>query len=235
MAIAVDSLPSEALDQTALILLAAGKSQRMGQDIPDKCRFLIGRKTVLGYAYEAFQSVGDWGQILIVYRDEAQRDSLQKIFPASAIAWILGGATRVLSVYHALEVLHRQATAPQWVLVHDGARPYTSKNLIAMIFSEMLVHGNAIPVKEVTDTLICVDSPSKHYYYPDRRNYYRAETPQGFTFSTLYEAYQSQRSNLASFTDDSAIYQTQSPLHLVIHRMRNDKLTFAEELQYCQL
>jgi 2-C-methyl-D-erythritol 4-phosphate cytidylyltransferase len=235
MAIAVDSLPPEALAQTAVVLLAAGKSQRMGQDVPDKCLFLIDGKVVLSYAYEAFQSVGDWGQVLIVYRDEAQRDSLQKIFSSSALIWVPGGTTRALSVYHALEYLHRQATVPQWILIHDGARPYTSKELIKNIFFEMLAHGNAIPVKEVTDTLICVDSPSKHYHYPDRRDYFRAETPQGFTFSTLYEAYQSQRSNLTSFTDDSVLYQTQSPLHLVVHRTKNDKLSFAEELQYCQL
>jgi 2-C-methyl-D-erythritol 4-phosphate cytidylyltransferase len=235
MAIAVDSLPSEALAQTAVILLAAGKNQRMGQDIPDKCLFPIDGKAILSYAYEAFQSVGNWSQILIVYRDEAQRDILQKIFPSPAVSWVPGGATRALSVQHALEYLHRQVTVPQWVLIHDGARPYISKSLIETIFSEMLAHGNAIPVKEVTDTLMCIHPPLKHYHYPDRWNYFRAETPQGFTFSILYEAYRLQRVNLTSFTDDGAIYQTQSPLHLVVHRMKNDKLTFAEELQCCQL
>jgi 2-C-methyl-D-erythritol 4-phosphate cytidylyltransferase len=235
MAIAVGKSLSEAFSQTAVILLTAGKSQRMGQDIPDKCLFPIDGKAVLSHSYEAFQSVGDWGKMLVVHRDEEQRRALQEFFPSAAITWILGGPTRSLSVWNALQWLQRQPTAPQWVLIHDGARPYVTKELIGEIFSEMLQNGNAIPAKEITDTLLCVDLPSKDYRYPDRRNYLRVETPQGFTFSILYEAYQLQQVNLMSFTDDSAIYQMQSPLHLVLHRTKNDKITFAEELQYCQL
>jgi 2-C-methyl-D-erythritol 4-phosphate cytidylyltransferase len=236
MAIAVDKLPSEALTQTAVIFLAAGKSQRMGDDIPDKCLFPIGGKAVLSHAYEAFQSIGNWGQILIVYRDEAQRNILQRIFSSPAISWVPGGTTRSLSVWNALRWLREQSPiVPQWVLIHDGARPYVSKNLIETIFSEMFVHGNAIPVKEIIDTLLYMDPSSSTYHYPDRQNYFRVETPQGFMFSILYEAYQSQRTNLRSFTDDSVLYQTQAPLHLVVHRMKNDKVTFVEELQCCQL
>ncbi|MDR0445089.1 MAG: 2-C-methyl-D-erythritol 4-phosphate cytidylyltransferase [Puniceicoccales bacterium] len=220
------------LAQTAILLLAAGSSQRMGGKIADKCLFPLRGKILLSYAYEAFQSIGNWQEIVIVYRDEAQQKLLAPYF-SPAVTWVSGATTRALSVFNALEYLHRQATPPRWVLIHDGARPYIAQELIEKIFLETLKKGSAIPAKEVTDTLVQKDSLQGIYHYPRRQDYLRVETPQGFTFSLLYQAYRSQLHDLSSFTDDSAIYQTQSPLHFVVHPMRNDKITFAEELQYC--
>jgi 2-C-methyl-D-erythritol 4-phosphate cytidylyltransferase len=218
--------------QTAVLLLAAGSSRRMGDRIFDKCLFPVCGKCLLNYAYEAFQALGDWGRILIVYRDAVQRSALEAFFPSPTIVWIAGGATRSLSVWNALEYLQQHASATQWVLIHDGARPYVSPQLIENVFCAMLAHGNAIPAKEITDTLVQRDDLScANCHYPDRNHYFRIETPQGFSFPLLYRAYASPSIDLAALTDDSALYQTQSPLHFVIHRMKNDKMTWAEDLQ----
>jgi 2-C-methyl-D-erythritol 4-phosphate cytidylyltransferase len=231
MAIPPDKSFSAAIAQTAIILLAAGSSRRMDGKISDKCLFLIRGKFLLCYAYEAFCSVGNWQEIVIIYRDETQKKLLLPHFPPT-VSWIPGGSTRAHSVWNALEYLHHRPKPLQWVLIHDGARPYVAKELIESVFCAMMANGNAVPAKEITDTLIYADPLAKNYHYSNRRNYLLLETPQGFSFPILHQAYRQQQPDLTAFTDDSAIYQTQSPIHLVIHRTKNDKITFAEDLPY---
>lgn len=137
---------------------------------------------------------------------------------------VAGGETRAHSVKVALDNLD---PACRIVLAHDAARPFVSRETIDAVIEVGAVKG-ALPAVPVTDTLKRGDEASGAVVETiDRRNLWRAQTPQGCPRAMLEEAYRAAGSaGFADFTDESALLEASGfPVQLVLDSAANFKVT----------
>jgi 2-C-methyl-D-erythritol 4-phosphate cytidylyltransferase / 2-C-methyl-D-erythritol 2,4-cyclodiphosphate synthase len=190
---------------TAAIIVAAGRGERVGGDIPKQYRPLAG-KPVLRWAAEAFAGQADPMVFVIDEDHEAHYESaLAGYFGARLQFLVPGGATRQESVRAGLEELALGAPeefyAEGRVLIHDAARPFASRELIAAVVSALDDADAAAPLLPVSDTL---RRKGKDGYEPvSRDELYRAQTPQGFRFEKILTAHR--RFAGEALTDDLAL------------------------------
>ena len=179
---------------TALIV-AAGKGERLGGDLPKQYRS-IGGKPVLRWAVEAMASHPSIDRVRVVIgpgQDDLAKDSIGDI-PVGAL--IVGGAERSDSVLNGL-----QAIGEGTVLVHDAARPFCPPAVIDRLLDALEGSDGAVPVLPVSDTLASggstLDAPI------DRKGLFRVQTPQAFHVEDLIYAYE--EAGRAPATDESTI------------------------------
>jgi len=191
-----------------VIIAAGGNSVRAGFD---KLNFIIGETTVLQRTVAAFRGI----------------DGINKIIVAGGTAEGTissnGGVTRSETVKNALSKVEAE-----YVLVHDGARPFVSAFLIKNIMAETEKHGAAVPVLPVTDTLMLTDGNSITKK-ADRSAYVTVQTPQGFKTELLRLAFEKADKNI-TYTDESSMFgEYVFPCKTVPGEIRNKKLTYAED------
>ena len=179
---------------TALIV-AAGKGERLGGDLPKQYRS-IGGKPVLRWAVEAMVRHPSIDRVRVVIgpgQDDLAKDSIGDI-PVGAL--IVGGAERSDSVLNGL-----QAIGEGTVLVHDAARPFCPPEVIDRLLGALDGSDGAVPVLPVSDTLASggstLDAPI------DRKGLFRVQTPQAFHVEDLIYAYE--EAGRAPATDESTI------------------------------
>lgn len=133
-----------------------------------------------------------------------------------------GGETRFESVKNGLACLDSQ----EWVAIHDGVRPFVSKDVVERCFSEVLVSGAAIPVLSVFDTLRSISLNET----VDRSDYCLVQTPQVFSTSLLLKAYSQPFNEM--FTDDASVVEALGQrVTLVEGNRENIKLTTPFDLK----
>jgi 2-C-methyl-D-erythritol 4-phosphate cytidylyltransferase/2-C-methyl-D-erythritol 2,4-cyclodiphosphate synthase len=117
---------------------------------------------------------------------------------------VFGGATRQASVRAGLEAL--AARKPEFVLVHDAARPFASPALVSRAIVAAAATGAAVPVLPVADTVKTVDSAGRVTGTIDRTQLRVVQTPQSFRFAALLDAHRrAAAANRTDFTDDAAL------------------------------
>ena len=166
-----------------------------------------------------------------------------------ALLFVPGGASRRLSVYEALNAL--SGSGIDFVLIHDGARPWLSAALVNRVIDAAITHGAAIPVLPSTETPKIILNNNhgglngargglcgfidKH---PNREMVFFAQTPQGFAFEPLWDAHKRAQTYTAEnrcreWTDDAEIWHFSYPERKIaaVHgEQANKKITFAEDL-----
>ena len=179
---------------TALIV-AAGKGERLGGDVPKQYR-PIGGKPVLRWAAEAMASHPSIDQVRVVI-GSGQSQLAQEALDGIAVGNLVeGGAERSDSVLKGL-----QAIAEGAVLVHDAARPFCPPNVIDRLLAALDDSDGAVPVLPVADTLASGSETLESTV--DRKNLLRVQTPQAFHVEDLIYAYE--EAGRASATDESSV------------------------------
>jgi 2-C-methyl-D-erythritol 4-phosphate cytidylyltransferase len=179
----------------AAIIVAAGKSQRMGG--ADKQLRTIGGVPVLARTVAAFEACADVGAIVLVLNPDniagaaemGQEYGWQKVR-----AMVPGGERRQDSVGAGLAAVVRLGEGDdryEWVAVHDGARPLVTPGLISRGLEAAQELGAAIAALPATDTVKTVDASRTITGTPERSNLWLAQTPQVFRTSILSGAYDS--------------------------------------------
>ncbi len=179
---------------TALIV-AAGKGERLGSDVPKQFRTL-GGKPVLRWAAEAMASHPAIDRVRIVIgagQEELARSALGELNVGELIE---GGAQRSDSVLNGLHAVGDGA-----VLVHDAARPFCPPMIVERLLSALENSDGAVPVLPVADTLATGDSTLEASV--DRKGLLRVQTPQAFHVEDLIYAYE--EAGRASATDESTV------------------------------
>ena len=179
---------------TALIV-AAGKSERMGGELPKQYRS-IGGRPVLRWAVEALAGLPSIDRVRVVI-GRGQEELAESALAGLAIgALIEGGAERSDSVMNGL-----RAIGEGTVLVHDAARPFCPPAVVDRLLAGLEGSDGAVPVLPVADTLALggatLDSPV------DRKRLLRVQTPQAFHVEDLIYAYE--EAGRASATDESTV------------------------------
>ena len=219
--------------QTAAIILAGGSGERFGRS-DGKQLIEIGGKPLLTWSAEAFDAVGDIGLIVIVCPQERQDEYLKKAidpFPfVTPVIMAPAGPIRQESAFSGLEYVPEDY---QYVVLHDGARPLVSPELIAHSIS--IVKGNAdcdgaVVAHRAIDTLKIVED-GVIVGTPERSVFWNAQTPQVFRAGIYRRAHASALSDGFVGTDDSSLIERLGGRVLVVEGSRdNIKLTVPEDL-----
>lgn len=211
--------------RTAAILVAAGRGERMGGDVPKQYRRLGGH-TVLGHALRRFSGHPLIDHVVAVISEEDAQlyrrsaHGLAKLGPPAQ-----GGATRQLSVFAGLKAA--AALRPHLVLIHDGARPFLSPQLIERAIAAASAHGAAVPGLAVSDTIKAVDRDGRVTETLPRNRLRAIQTPQAFQFDLILSAHrQAAEAGIVDLTDDGAVAEWAGhPLHIFEGEPDNLKLT----------
>jgi 2-C-methyl-D-erythritol 4-phosphate cytidylyltransferase len=147
------------------------------------------------------------------------------------VAIVAGGAERGDSVLNGLLALPADVTH---VLIHDGARPFVSTDVIGRVL-DGCVEGGAIAAVPVTDTIQQVDRDGVITATPDRAALWQAQTPQGFPRAALLDAYHRARTDRVAATDDAGLYARYvGPVRVVMGAYDNLKVTRPEDLRIAE-
>ena len=179
---------------TALIV-AAGKGERLGGDVPKQYR-PIGGKPVLRWAAEALAGHPSIDEVRVVIGEGQQQMARDALAGIAVGDLILGGAERSDSVLNGVRAIRDGA-----VLVHDAARPFCPPAVIDRLLAALDGNDGAVPVLPVADTLALGDKVLDSSV--DRRRMLRVQTPQAFHVEDLIYAYE--EAGRSSATDESTV------------------------------
>ena len=218
--------------QTAAIILAGGSGERFGREGGKQLVEIAGRP-VLTWSAESFDAVGDVGLIVIVCPEDRHDEYLKRAidpFPfVTPIVVAPSGPTRQESAFAGLEYVPDEF---EYVVMHDGARPLVTPELIS--HSIAIVKGNidcdgAVVAHPAVDTLKVVEN-GVIAGTPDRNVFWNAQTPQVFRSGILRRAHAAALSDGFVGTDDSSLIERLGGHVLVVEGPRdNMKLTVPED------
>lgn len=191
-----------------VILLAAGSGKRMGNIIDDKILEPIGRSNAFRMSFHAFAKVEAIEVFVIVFRDEEQRNKLEKEINEfkfskrnKTILLIKGGKERSDSVQNGLNALPKDC---QFAHIHDCARPMIRRETIETLVSEVSQNKAVVVARPVTNTIrrkLASDEISPTETLP-RKELWEMETPQSAPISWLVEGYERAKEINIEITDD---------------------------------
>lgn len=217
--------------KTTFILLMGGNSLRMGSSIKKELVGLVGQKTALDLLLET--AINEPAIMAIQVVVSAEHLELAAKIVANhkgAISLCVGGATRQESVFKGL--LAQEHLNPDYVLIHDGARPWLSSALLAGTLEATHRYQAAIPVEEITQALKRVNGLSHQVLeHCDREQFVLAQTPQGFAFAPLLRAHH-QHHGVACHDDAQlwALSYPHIPVQCITGERINKKITYYEDL-----
>ncbi len=215
-----------------VIIVAGGKGLRMGGDVP-KQYLPVGGVPILMRTLQAFHEADEETNIILVL-PEGQQEYWQRLcaehqfFVPHCLA--VGGETRFHSVRNGLALVPEGAEGV--VGVHDGVRPFVSKEVVCRCFDEAWTHGAVVPVIPVVETVRQV-LPEGDSLTVDRENYRLVQTPQVFRIDILREAYR--QPYQPGFTDDASVVEELGHhIVLVAGNRENIKITTPTDIMYAE-
>ncbi|MBA7597667.1 2-C-methyl-D-erythritol 4-phosphate cytidylyltransferase [subsurface metagenome] len=212
------------------VIVAAGESQRMGG--VDKMWALLGGKPVLARVADTFQNCSLIDQIIIVLNEQNLKRGKQLVAEQgwSKITDVCpGGKRRQDSVVAGLSRLRNC----HWVVIHDGARPLVTEELIHQGLSQAKETGAAVAAVPVTDTIKVAGDDRIVHQTPPRQNLWAVQTPQVFLPDIITEAYQQAKGEV---TDDaSLVEQSGYRVKLYMGSYDNIKITTPDDLALAEV
>ena len=212
-----------------IIIVAGGKGERMKQLIPKQFHLLDGRPVVMR-TFDAFSDFYGKAKFLLVLpgREIGRWKHLRHEFQFDVPHEIVeGGPTRFHSVKNALALVPEKCL----VFIHDAVRPLVDKTTISNCYRTAKIHGNAIPVVSLQDSLRLVENGLSHAVA--REHYKAVQTPQVFYSSLVKKAYAGIYNE--QFTDDASVVESMGvQLHMVEGNSDNIKITRPGDLGYAE-
>ena len=203
------------------IIVAAGSGERMG-GVQKAFAPLLGRMMV-SYSLRAMEDTSELTNIVLVVASESVQkgESLVSSMGLCKVAAVCaGGATRRASVLAGLQA----APDSEITLVHDGARPCVTPELVARGIEAAQEHGAAIPAVPVQDTIKEAGQGGLIVNTLDRSMLYAAQTPQVFPTDLLKRAHAEAPADL--LLDDASLFEALGwPVHIFEGDPSNLKIT----------
>lgn len=216
------------MNSVTAVIVAAGEGRRFGAA---KQFALLKGKTVLDRCLEKFEGLGAVDRIILVLGSGRSGEEYQKRYGKIA-AIAKGGKKRQDSVYAGMSCMKAQETGI--VLVHDGVRPLVGQDLIERIINAAREKGAVVPVIPVEDTIKNVEA-HKVIRTEDRKTLFRTQTPQGFSYPLLLEAFdQARRVNFLG-TDEAALVERMGrDVFVIPGDRRNIKITTKYDMKIAE-
>jgi len=207
----------------SVVIVAAGESRRMNG--VDKVLAPLGGKPVIAHVLKAFDDCKSIDRIILVVNAKSL-DACRKLAVglSTPIDVCVGGKRRQDSVAAGLQKLKKC----NWVVIHDGARPLVTKELIEEGLKAAQETGAAVAAVPVTDTIKVADDNRIVLETPSRQNLWAVQTPQVFRLDIITRAYQEAKGEV---TDDAALVeQAGYKVKLYMGSYDNIKITTPQDL-----
>lgn len=215
----------------AAIVLAAGSGKRMNSKV-HKQYLIIQDRPVLYYSLKAFEDSAVDEIVLVVGKGEEEfcrKEIVDKYGISKVKAIVEGGKERYHSVFEGL----KQTSDADYVLIHDGARPFVNQDIIRRCMQEVQKYQACVVGMPVKDTIKIADEEGYAKQTPDRKNVWMIQTPQTFSYALIYEAYEEMlKTEDAAITDDAMVLERikGKKSKLIGGSYRNIKITTPEDL-----
>lgn len=218
----------------AAVIAAAGRSVRFGG--AKKEYELLDGLPVLAHSVKLFIEAPDCAAVAVVVPPGGEAEARAAVGPALVtragprLLFVEGGAERSDSVRAGLLAL--RGADPEYVLIHDAARPRASAELVRRVLAGAARSGACVPGIPVTDTVKRVAADGSIAEHLERAALRAVQTPQGFQYRGLLGAYLSVGSASQAATDDAEIWAMAGGSVTVVDGERdNAKITFPEDMR----
>jgi 2-C-methyl-D-erythritol 4-phosphate cytidylyltransferase/2-C-methyl-D-erythritol 2,4-cyclodiphosphate synthase len=193
-------------DGVAAVIVAAGRGYRAGGEVPKQYRQIAG-EPVIRPTLNAFLGHPQVDAVqVVIHPDDADAFAAATAGLPNLLPPVWGGATRQASVRAGLEALHPRA--PQFVLIHDAARPFLTDALISRAISAAQLHGAAVPAVAIADTVKRIDAQEVITETLDRSHLRTVQTPQSFAYGLISDLHRrAAAAGREDFTDDAALVE----------------------------
>lgn len=221
--------------RTAALIPAAGSGSRMQSAIP-KPFLRVGGREILAYTlrvFEACEAIDDvWVIVASEHLDLCRRTAVTPYDFRKVRGIVAGGATRQESVWRGLQ---RTGDGVEFVVVHDGVRPFVTAALVCETLTQAAVHGAAIAAVPVKDTLKRVSAAGEVVATVPRAGLWRVQTPQAFRRSLLWRAFQHAWKHDIVATDEAGLVEACGQrVQVVLGSESNVKVTTPDDLLVCE-
>lgn len=214
------------------IIPSAGSGKRMNSEI--KKQFLkIENKEIVTLTLEKFQDSPIIDEIIVVTSVEdiirteelVAKNSLTKV-----VKIVAGGSERQDSIQNGLDAISPETTI---VLVHDGARPFVTEDIIGRCVQGVINKKAVIAAVPIKDTIKKVHAGGCVSETLKRHELWSIQTPQGFSRELIIRAYNNAREHNFHGTDDASLLEFLGAEVTVIEgSYENIKITTSEDLLY---
>lgn len=205
------------------IITAGGTSSRFGNT--NKLLEKIDGKEIIKYTVEAFL-VSNVDEV-IISANASIMDTLSEFF--NGIKIVQGGNSRQESVYNGLK-----AIACDYVLIHDGARPMISPEIINKTIATVIEKKAVSVMTKTVDTIKEVDENGKIIRTIDRSKLYNTQTPQAFEYKLIKFAHDKLQGQ--NFTDDAGMIEfLGKDVYIVDGDYRNIKVTTKSDIALAKI
>lgn len=207
------------------IILAAGKGSRTNLEYNKVFYTFQDGQTVLEKSMSFFLKDEDCKQIILVVAQYEKASVEEKYKVDNRVEVVIGGKTRQESVYNGLQVVDQD-----YVMIHDGARPYLQDEWIDTLKKELKTYNACLlMVPSVDTTKVVEDGFVKETL--KRETIYHAQTPQAFKTTLIQACHEKGKGQQA--TDDAQLVEWYSneKIKVVLSSFTNKKITLPEDLQ----
>ena len=218
----------------SVVIVSAGKGSRMRADI-NKQFLKIGNKEVIAHTIDKFYNNTNIGEIIIVIREDEKEffeENIIKKYDYKNIKIVFGGKERQDSVYNGLKEVDKKC---EIVLIHDGARPFVTNEIIEKSIECAQKNSCAIVGVPVKDTIKIVSENKNVLDTPNRSTLWSIQTPQVFNYSLIMKAHKKAKDNKYYGTDDSMLMEYMGyNVKVVEGSYNNIKITTPEDLKIAE-
>lgn len=226
---------------TSAIVLAAGSGKRMNSQTAKQ--FLkIRDKEVLYYSLKVFEESPLVDNIILVTKEEdieycrteiVEKNKLKKIMNI-----IPGGRERYDSVHAGLSLLSKNIDKEEdIVLIHDGARPFITENMINDSVMAAKKYGACSVGVPVKDTIKIIDENGFSVETPNRNFLYQIQTPQTFMLELILKAYEEfEKDSNHNITDDTMLVEQYTGVNskIIFGAYENIKITTPDDMEIAE-
>ncbi len=220
----------------AVIIVAAGRGSRASDksnSLPKQYRNIC-EVPVLTRTIEQFLKLDIIDIIIpVIHKDDKKNFADLHLSDKRITPPVFGGKTRQISVFAGLKQLEK--LNPDYVLIHDGARPFVDENVIMGVINALKMAKAAIPATPVIDSIKRSTDGRIIGGSEDKNQLYAAQTPQAFHYRDIFEAHKKLAPLSEDYTDDAAIAQWAN-IEVVLSKgnAENFKITTASDFRHAE-
>jgi len=230
----------------SVIIPAAGAGRRFAaggwrphatpEQPPSKVLALLAGRPILAHTLERFAAVDAVAEIIVAVAadrvDQARQMFGHTFRPGRRLLFVAGGAERIESVAHALEVTDRST---ELVAIHDAVRPLIRPAVIEEALRVAIERGAAVVGRPVDHTVKSVTAGRQVRATVPRQELWIAQTPQVFRREVITEAYARRHDIVGAVTDDAQLVEGMGrEVFMVLGDAANLKITTPEDLRLCE-
>lgn len=219
------------MKRVVALIPAAGRGRRMGSEVP-KTSLPLGGIPLLKHTLLKFETCREIAEVVpLVPAEEVpfwEEEILQKAEVKKVRRILAGGEERQDSVFLGLQAIAGEA---EIVVIHDGARPFVSPELIKKTLAEMENFQAVITALPAEDTIKEISPRKEVIKTLERNSLWLIQTPQTFTYSLIFYAHEiARKENIFGPDDATLIERLGIPVRVIEGSRLNFKITTPEDL-----